>query len=176
MAEPASMPAINRAAIKASTAAFCTLALSAILFWPPPLLLLWNVSASSPVGLYGVVPERSPRAGEMIIAWPPKRVREIASTRDYLPARVPLVKPVAAVSGARVCAIRSAIFVNGRLTALRRARDLSGRLLPWWSGCERLGKSDLFLLSPDADAFDGRYFGITRTGEVIGTARLLWAR
>ena len=110
----------------------------------------------------------------MVIAWPPPKAREVAAIRNYLPSRVPLVKPVAAVSGAHVCAKRSTIFVNGRLAALRRARDPSGRPMPWWSGCERLGKGDLFLLSPHAGAFDGRYFGVTRAGEVIGTARLLW--
>lgn len=176
MAEPASMPVIDWPALTASTTAFCALALSAIQFWLPTPLLLWNSSASSPVGLYAVAPGRSPRTGEMAIAWPPPRAREIAAIRNYLPARVPLVKPVAAISGARVCAKHSTIFVNGRLAALRRARDFSGRLLPWWSGCERLGKGDLFLLSSDAAAFDGRYFGVTWASEVIGTARLLWAR
>jgi type IV secretory pathway protease TraF len=48
--------------------------------------------------------------------------------------------------------------------------------MPWWSGCERLGKGDLLLLSPDEGAFDGRYFGVTRAREVVGTARLLWRR
>lgn len=176
MAEPASMPVIARAAPAAWTTAICALALGAILFWPPTPLLLWNSSASSPVGLYAVVPRHSPKAGETVIAWLPPRAREIAAIRGYLPLRVPLVKPVAAVSGARVCAERGAIFVNGRLAALRRTRDPSGRPMPWWSGCERLGADDLFLLSPHADAFDGRYFGVTGAAEVIGAARLLWAR
>lgn len=176
MAESASMPVANRIALTAFAGAFSALASSAILFWAPTPLLLWNASASSPVGLYAVVPGGSPLAGEMVIAWPPPRAREIAAIRNYLPARVPLVKTVAAVSGAHVCAKRNTIFVNGRLAAIRRVRDPSGRSLPWWSGCERLGKGDLFLLSRGADAFDGRYFGTTRAGEVIGTARLLWAR
>ena len=170
------MPVIDRAphAIIATTS--CALALGAILFRPPTPLLLWNASASSPVGLYAIVPGRSPRAGEMAIAWPPPEARKIAAVRGYLPVRVPLVKQVAAVAGARICAKRSAIFLNGRLAALRRAKDPSGRPLPWWSGCERLGKDDLFLLSPSADAFDGRYFGATGVREVIGTARLPWTR
>lgn len=114
--------------------------------------------------------------GEMVIAWPPPRGRRLAATRHYLPAGVPLVKPVAAVSGSRICAIGSAIRVNGRLAAFRRAHDYSDRPMPWWSGCERLGKGDLLLLSSDAGAFDGRYFGASRAGDVVGTARLLWRR
>lgn len=176
MAEPAPMPVINRPALTVLVTGSCALALCATLFRPAGPLLIWNASSSSPVGLYEVVPGRSPRAGEMVIAWPPRRARQIADIRNYLPARVPLVKPVAAVSGARICAKRNAIFVNGRLAALRRARDSSGRPLPRWSGCEVLGDGDLFLLSSDAASFDGRYFGVTRASEVIGTARLLWSR
>ena len=49
------------------------------------------------------------------------------------------------------------------------------RMLPWWSGCQVLQRGELSLLSPGSpDAFDGRYFGITHNGEVIGKARLLW--
>jgi type IV secretory pathway protease TraF len=45
-----------------------------------------------------------------------------------------------------------------------------------WTGCRRLGPGELFLLSPGKpDAFDGRYFGVTLPGEILGRARLLWA-
>jgi type IV secretory pathway protease TraF len=90
---------------------------------------------------------------------------------------VPLVKRVAAVSGARICANRNTILVNGRLAALRTARDPSGRPMPRWSGCVTLGKGDLMLLASRApSAFDGRYFGVTRASDVVGKARLLWRR
>jgi type IV secretory pathway protease TraF len=113
----------------------------------------------------------------MVIAWAPPSARRLAARRHYLPARVPLVKRVAAVSGARVCAIRAKIIVDGRVAVARRAHDPAGRPMPWWSGCIRLGKGDLFLLSSSApDSFDGRYFGPTRAGEIVGKAKLLWRR
>lgn len=175
MANPVSRPVFNRRGFAASAVVSSALALATLLFQPRPFFL-WNASSSSPVGLYAVMPGRSPRAGEMAIAWAPPGARRLAAIRNYLPAKVPLVKPVAAVSGSRICAGEGAIFVNGRLVAFRRARDPAGRPMPWWSGCERLGKGDFFLLSPDANAFDGRYFGVTRAGELVGTARLLWRR
>jgi type IV secretory pathway protease TraF len=49
--------------------------------------------------------------------------------------------------------------------------------MPWWSGCRRLERGELFLLSPAGPlAFDGRYFGVTRPLELIGKAHLLWAK
>ncbi len=147
------------------------------LLWPPRPVLLWNASASSRIGLYAVFSPRHLRAGDMVVAWAPGPARRLAAARHYLPANVPLVKRVAAVAGDRVCAKRRIIFVNGRPVALRLTRDPSGRPMPWWSGCHMLRAGETFLLSPDApDAFDGRYFGVTRTSEIIGKARLLWPR
>ena len=113
----------------------------------------------------------------MVIAWAPAEARRLGAERHYLPSNVPLVKRVAAVAGDRVCAAGEAVFVNGRLEALRRPRDGPGRPMPWWTGCEVLRGGDLFLLTPSVpDSFDGRYFGITRAPEVVGSARLIWAR
>lgn len=152
-------------------------ALIATLFLIPRPLLLWNSSASSPRGLYLITSANHLRVGETIIAWPPQSARRLASARHYLPATVPLVKPVAASAGDRICASGNAIFVNDRLAVLRRVSDLAGRPMPRWSGCRRLGQGELFLLSNNAPlAFDGRYFGVTSISDVIGQARLLWAR
>jgi conjugative transfer signal peptidase TraF len=163
---------------RAFAAAGCIIlvgALASTLLWPPRPLLLWNASTSSPVGLYRVGPAEGAEVGEMVVAWPPEHVRRLAAERRYLPLNVPLVKRVAAAVGDQVCAAGEALFVNGRLETLRRTADPSGRPLPWWTGCERIEGGDLFLLTPGVgDAFDGRYFGVTREERVVGRARLIW--
>ena len=55
-----------------------------------------------------------------------------------------LVKRVGASAGDRVCADGDRIFINGRPAALRRPTDLSGRPMPWWEGCSRLGRGEIF--------------------------------
>lgn len=89
---------------------------------------------------------------------------------------VPLVKRAAASAGDEVCALGHEIFVNGRWIAERRAADGAGRTMPMWSGCFRLRGQQLFLLMDAPGSFDGRYFGVTDGADVIGKARLLWAR
>ena len=141
----------------------------------PRPLLLWNASPSSPPGLYRVTSTGTPRRGDMVVAWAPRRARALAAARGYLPADVPLLKPVAALAGDRVCAVGKRILVNGRPAAVRRPRDPAGRPMPSWSGCRVLGAGELFLLSAGVPlAFDGRYFGVTRRAEAIGRAKLLW--
>ena len=159
------------AAAVAATAAVATL------LWPPRPALVWNASASAPIGLYGVSATGEVRLGETVIAWPPASARALAAERGYLPANVPLVKRVAAARGDRVCAAGEAVFVNGRVETLRRSHDGTGRPLPWWTGCFDLRDGQYLLLMPGSPAsFDGRYFGLTERRDLVGKARLLWAR
>ena len=143
--------------------------------FPPRPLLLWNASASAPIGLY-FVSGRAPAArGEMAVAWPPGAARELAARRRYLPAKVPLVKRVAALKGDTVCALGQVVTVNGTIAANRRSVDRAGRPLPNWQGCVSLGRGMLFLLvGTQPDSFDGRYFGPTDVADVIGKATPLW--
>lgn len=153
------------------------LALAGTIVAPPRPRLLWNASASAPIGLYRIGDPAGAARDAMVVAWPPASVRLLAARRRYIPLNVPLVKRVAGVPGDRVCAIGASVRVNGRRVATRRARDGDGRAIPWWQGCVTLGPDALFLLMADSpDSFDGRYFGPSARAEIVGTARLLWAR
>jgi conjugative transfer signal peptidase TraF len=143
----------------------------------PPPILVWNASASMTQGLYLVAPGTMPTLDDSVIAWAPGAARSLAAARAYLPQTIPLVKRVAAIEGDVICANGHDIAINGRIVAQRRARDVHGRPMPWWSGCQRLDEGDVFLLVTErADSFDGRYFGITKSANIIGRARLIWAR
>lgn len=143
---------------------------------PPSPRIIWNASASAAIGLYAVTPGARPRVGDIVIARVPERDRMFAARRHYLPANVPLVKRVRAEPGDRVCAFEGAVFVNGRRIVTRRMVDARGRVMPWWTGCVTLRRGALLLLMDHPASFDGRYFGPTARGDIIGTAQLLWRR
>jgi len=148
---------------------------AATIIVPPLPRLVWNASASAPVGLYRVAPGGALARGDMVIARPPLAVRALAARRRYLPANVPMVKRVVGVPGDRVCATGPTITVNGRPRATRRISDRLGRPLPWWRGCRTLRDGALFLLMAETpDSFDGRYFGPSDPRDVIGKAAALW--
>lgn len=152
-------------------------ALGATIAVPPVPRLVWNASASAPIGLYVVSPGAPVAPGDTVVARTPAPWRALAARRHYLPANVPLVKRVVAARGDVVCARSSDVAINGIPAVTRRARDAEGRILPWWEGCIRLGSRDAFLLMAGEDAsFDGRYFGATRGRDILGKAHLLWAR
>ncbi|WP_230482659.1 S26 family signal peptidase [Sphingomonas sp. Leaf21] len=152
-----------------------TLVLSTVAL-PPAPRLVWNASASAPIGLYAVSPGTAAHPGDMVVARPPEPHRRLAATRRYVPLNVPLVKRVSATVGDEVCALGRQVFVNGRPVAERLDVDRAGRSLPQWSGCRRLRGDQRFLLMDAPASFDGRYFGVTEGSDIVGKARLLWAR
>lgn len=136
--------------------------------------LVWNASASAPIGLYWVS-HAVPVRGDLVLALPPPDARRLAAARGYLPAGVPLVKRVAALDGDIVCAAADVISVNGRVATERLARDRLGRPLPAWTGCHLLDDGEVFLLMEGvSDSFDGRYFGSVRRAAIIGRLVPLW--
>ncbi len=144
---------------------------------PPAPRFVWNASASAPVGLYIVHPGAHITPGDIVIAKLPLAMRKLAADRHYLPRGVPLVKQVAAGPGDIVCASATRIFVNGLWLVSRQSVDAAGRPMPWWNGCHILHDREYFLVMPSVPtSFDGRYFGITQASDIIGRARLLWAR
>ena len=152
------------------------LALAATIVAPPAPRLLWNASASAPIGLYRVSPGAPAAVGDMVVARVPLQWRRLAAERRYLPQNVPLVKRVVAASRSQVCALGDVIHVDGREVARRQRSDGRGRPMPWWSGCIRLSGQQRLLLMDAPDSFDGRYFGVTEDSDIVGRAVLLWRR
>lgn len=178
MSVPSSIPPLPRGCGHwALGVAFAAAMLGVTIVAPPAPRLVWNMSASAPTGLYWVRPRARLTRGVTVIARLPGAYRRLAAVRRYLPENVPLVKRVAGMAGDRVCAQGKDILLNGRRVAERRPVDAAGRTMPWWQGCRVLARRQVFLLMADVPgSFDGRYFGPSDKADVIGTARLIWAR
>jgi conjugative transfer signal peptidase TraF len=141
---------------------------------PMPTRVVYNPTASAPLGFYAVEPARPLHTGDLIVSRLPTAAAALADRRLYVPVSVPVVKTLAAVAGARVCRDGLVVTVDGRVIALARVRDRAGRLLPAWSGCQTLRPGQVLLLSRHRASFDGRYFGPTPTALILGRARPLW--
>ena len=139
--------------------------------------LIWNATASAPVGLYEVRSQATFKRGELVLIRPPQWVRIFAAARGYLPDTVPMAKRIAAQNGDIVCRKRDAITINSRVVAHALLADGEGRTLPTWSGCRRLAEGQIFLLMDSVRAsFDGRYFGPVPTTAIIGKLVPIWTR
>lgn len=160
--------------IFAATALSAALTLAPVVYtWKPRLI--WNVSASVPIGLYFAQPMGRLDVGDLVAVTPPEKLADFLAKREYLPRGVPLIKHVLAVSGTSVCRKGTTIFVRGKPYGQARERDRLGRSLLRWQGCYLLGDREIFLMNPDApDSFDGRYFGPLPVSAITATLAPLW--
>lgn len=164
---------MTRTGILLTTSAAVGIALTA--FIDVPRKLIWNASASVPLGLYAITAAGHLSVGDRVAIDPPEPLATFLAERGYLPRGLPLLKTIAATQGQRVCRIGSKIIINGQAVGEAFVRDRMGRDLPHWQGCRSIGDGEFFLMNSSVpDSFDGRYFGPTRASAIIGKAVPLW--
>jgi len=143
----------------------------------PPRILLWNASASVPVGLYALDATDRRYVSELVAVIPPEPLATFLADGNYLPRGIPLLKHVLALPGQTVCRDGLMVTVDTVATGVARERDARGRPLPTWHGCRAIGLGELFLMNwQSADSLDGRYFGPIPASAVIGRAHRVWTK
>ncbi|WP_167514558.1 S26 family signal peptidase [Mesorhizobium intechi] len=166
----------GRGTIVVAMLAGATLSVSPALSRHAPWLI-WNASASVPIGLYRIEPGRTIGVGDLAVVMPPEPLADFLAERRYLPRGVPLLKHVLALGGETVCRRGSVIIARGKTYGYARERDTEGRWLPVWQGCRVLADGEVFLMNGDiADSFDGRYFGPLPLTAIVGRAVPVWTR
>ncbi|MBV5262907.1 S26 family signal peptidase [Pinisolibacter aquiterrae] len=142
---------------------------------PPAPRLLWNATASTPIGLYALRSADRLRVGDLVAVTPPDRVARFLAESGRLPLGVPLLKHVQALAPQTVCRDGADLTVDGVSVGVARSHDDDGRDLPVWSGCRVLAEDEIFVMNVGvADSLDGRYFGPVPTSAILGRADPLW--
>ena len=137
--------------------------------------MIYNATASAPLGFYRVLPGAPFRRGDFVLAQLPRSAAQLAASRNYLPLGVPAVKRVAALGGDLVCEQPGTVIINNREAARVLSADAEGRPLSAWSGCRTLGSGEVFLLNADVpSSFDSRYFGPILAASIMGRLVPLW--
>jgi conjugative transfer signal peptidase TraF len=139
--------------------------------------LIWNASASVPIGLYRVLPASTLHVGELVVVRPPEVFADFLAERGYLANGVPLLKHILALPGQTVCRIDRTIKVDGRDMGQALDVDHAGRSLPTWLGCRILADDEVFFMNWRSEySFDGRYFGPLPASTIVGRADPLWTQ
>ena len=161
------------ACMVAALAAVVAAVAPAVMKMPP--LLLWNASASAPLGLYAIRKMAVPTAGALAVLAPPDKVARFAARRGYLPLGVPMLKHIEGLPGQQICRLSRVITVNGLAVGAALERDRKGHALPDWQGCRIIAAAEIFVMNPKVqDSLDGRYFGPFPASSIVGRALPLW--
>jgi len=138
---------------------------------PTPLRLVWNASASTPIGFYDLAPAHDLTVGDLVAVMPEKPLADFMVGRGYIGRGVPLLKHIAALPGQQVCRAGDTVTVDAVPFGDALDHDRNGRPLPVWQGCRRIADGDIFLMNPSVpDSLDGRYFGPLPRSAVIARA------
>ena len=137
--------------------------------------VMWNATASVPLGLYALHIPTQLKVGDLVADQPPLALARLMAVRHYLPLNIPLLKYVGAISGQTVCRQGPTVTIDGLTVATALVTDHANHPLPVWQGCRILKDGEIFLLNPSvADSFDGRYFGPVPLDSVSAVATPLW--
>ena len=135
--------------------------------------LIWNRTASAPVGLYWVK-DGPVTYNRWAVLSPKSDASEWAQHNGFVGKDWPLLKAIAGLPSDKICRENETILINDEVLAIALKQDDLQRDLPVWSGCRTLSEDEVFLLNAHPKSLDGRYFGITKLEDVDGIAVLLF--
>ena len=142
--------------------------------FPPKPAVLYNPSASAPIGWYRLRAKTPIKIGDQVAAYAPDWARKLADERRYLPYEYPMIKTIWASSGTQICTHNNRISVPNYPVIISLSQDSLGRDMPKLSGCFTLKADEYFLVSPDVQAgFDSRYFGAVDAQNILGKVEFL---
>ncbi len=145
--------------------------------FPPRPIVLYNPSASAPIGWYRLRANAPLKVGDQVAAYAPEWARKLADERQYLPYEYPMIKTIWASSGTKICVHNNRISVPNYPVIISLSQDSLGRDMPKLSGCFTLKADEYFLVSPDVQAgFDSRYFGAVEAQNILGKVEFLGNR
>ncbi|MCH4538965.1 conjugation peptidase TraF [Hephaestia caeni] len=162
--------------LKWAMATFVASSAIAVTTWiDAPTKLIWNASASTPIGFYSVEPAKRLEVTDLVAVAAPEPIASFLADGGYLPGDTPLLKRVLGLPGQTVCRSGVLISVDGVAMGTALQRDRIDRPLPDWQGCRIVADGEIFLMNWDVpDSLDGRYFGPIPASAVIGRAVPLW--
>ncbi|TIU81156.1 MAG: S26 family signal peptidase, partial [Mesorhizobium sp.] len=111
-----------------------TMGMATAAFVDSPTKLIWNASASTPIGLYSIAPADRFEVTDLVAVRAPEPLAAFMVERGYIGRGVPMMKRVAGVAGQEVCRRDHAITVDGVPMGDALERDHLGRSLPVWKG------------------------------------------
>lgn len=158
--------------LKWAMATFVAASAIAVSTWvDAPTKLIWNASASTPIGFYTVEPAGRLEVTDLVAVNAPEPLASFLADGGYLPRDTPLLKRVLGLPGQTVCRTETLVTVDRVEMGTALKRDRLGSPLPDWQGCRVIADGELFLMNRDVpDSLDGRYFGPLPASAVIGRA------
>jgi signal peptidase I len=124
-----------------------------------------------PQGFYLIIPTKKIVLHDIVEFTPPSSVLDFIKEKHWVPKSGLIIKYVFAIPYDHVCIRNQALSINGK--RIGRVYKFYGenKLLPQTKICGKLKEDQYLLLSTKSErSFDGRYFGVVSSREILGRA------
>ena len=161
------------------TPLFCLFFIYALIFMfdKMGIRLTYQQTGSMPEGIYLVYPSEVLVDGNDVLFEPNKNIESYMIERGYLQKDTPLLKQIVATKNDDVCIADKVLFINGLPKGKVHSYDTEGRPLMQAEICRQLKAGEYFVMGISSSySFDSRYYGVVTQNQIIGKAKLLWAR
>jgi conjugative transfer signal peptidase TraF len=133
--------------------------------------LVYSVTKSVPRGLYLIVPIKKIARYDIVEFKPPQAALNFIRENRLIPQNGTIMKYVFAIPNDNVCIYNQEIFINNKKAGHVYKFYAPNKLLPQTKICGKLQENQYLLLSAKSKrSFDGRYFGIVSSREILGHA------
>ena len=131
--------------------------------------LTYQVSISMPKGFYLIVPAKHIKRNDVVIFYPPPKIKTFLVQHKWIPNSAIMMKHVIGMPGDMVCKKNNALFVNNKYFGPVLTYYAPHKKLPNEPFCGKLKKQEYLLLSARIKrSFDCRYFGPVKRQQIIG--------
>ncbi len=133
--------------------------------------LTFSVTKSMPRGLYLVIPAKKIVRYDIVEFIPPSAALDFIREKLWVPQSGTIIKYVFAIADDHVCIRNQAIFINSQKIGTVYKTYAPNKLLPQTKICGKLKENQYLLLSTESErSFDGRYFGLVSSQNILGRA------
>ena len=126
-----------------------------------PKILIYNATASVPVGWYIKLPMSNLEIGDYVVFDPPAEVKDFVLDRGYMTENELMMKQVGGLAGDHYCVIQSTheFYAKGKYIGQVAKKDGQDRDLPVLDGDFVVPAGKFLPITTHPFSFDGRYFG-----------------
>jgi len=133
--------------------------------------MTYSATKSMPRGLYLIAPTKKIARYDIVELIPPPIALDFIKKNHWAPQSGSIIKYVFAIPNDHVCIHHQAIWINNKKIGRVYKFYAPNKLLPQTKICGKLKANQYLLLSTESErSFDGRYFGLVSSQEILGHA------
>ena len=133
-----------------------------------PKILVYNHTASLPIGWYLILPYREYQVNDIVVFRPTEEIEELAVQRGWKQPGEPMLKQIGALENMTwQIADNGQFYIGSAYWGQVAEQDSNGRPLPKLCGTYTVPHGNFLPVVKNPGSFDGRYYGTMPLNNIL---------